>query len=176
MVAHRRPPGPDPASSSPDPGSLWPYLAVPGRGRRPLVWPTLLLVVGGCGWPWSAAGLLCSPWWGCDCADARPAGGRACLAVLLRSPAVGARLDRRSRPRVRGYVAALAGGGCVVVADALVLRWFRWWACPSLAGLGAACGRPSVGAGRRACHGVPWPLDPVREWGRGESLGLLADQ
>jgi len=44
------------------------------------------------------------------------------LAVLLRSLAVGTRPAHA--PRLRGCVAALAGGGCVAVAVALVvLRW-----------------------------------------------------
>ena len=95
VVAHHRPPGLDPASSSPDPGSLWPNLAVPSWGRHPPVWPALLLVVGGCGWPWGAAGLLCSPAVGAQLCRRSP---RWWPRVLGRaaSPAVGARSGRRS--------------------------------------------------------------------------------
>lgn len=117
--------------------------------------------------------------WGRGCAGARPAGGRTCLAVLLCSSAVGARSCWRSSrwwSRLLGCAATLAGGGDTAgtrpSAAWLCCSACRWW----VRGRGGCARSPSVGAGWRARRGVPGPLDPGRECGTGESLGLLLDQ
>jgi len=101
------------------------------------------------------------------------------VSARLGSPTVGARLCRRSSrwwPHVLGCAATLVGGGGAVGARPSA-AWLcccacQWW----VRGRGGCARSPSVGAGWRARRGVPGPLDPGREYGTGESLGLLLDQ